>query len=99
MSIYLSDKLRLKTIGVYLHMCPGCNTEHEIDAYNDDSYYWYFNGNIEYPTFEPKVRIHVNAILVCEYELVKGMIMFKNTCLHSLANKTMELPIYKNYET
>lgn len=84
----------MRSIGVYQHMCPGCKQIHEIDAYDDDSAHWYFNGNVDYPTFEPKVRIHKDGKLVCEYDLIKGNLIFRDTCLHEFAGKTIPLPIY-----
>jgi hypothetical protein len=93
MSIYLTDKLRLVTNGVFLHWCAGCLKSHEIDVFNENHHCWTFNGNIDYPTFRPSMKIHDQELMVCHYNLVEGVVHYFGDCTHKLAGKSVALSL------
>lgn len=51
----LSTKLREAEGGVLLFHCPGCSDIHSVRI-AEGFYYW--NGNVERPTFSPSIRVH-----------------------------------------
>lgn len=93
MSIYLTDKLRLVTNGVFRHWCPGCLKVHDIEIFNENNSRWTFNGNIDYPTFRPSVKIIIDNQMVCHYNLVEGIVHYFGDSNHSLAWKSIHLPV------
>jgi len=44
-------KVKTSTSGTIEFMCPGCNTEHNINSS------WTFNGDVDKPTFNPSVLV------------------------------------------
>lgn len=93
MSIYLTDKLRLVTNGVFRHWCPGCLTTHDIEIFNENCRCRNFNGSIDYPTFRPSVKIVVENQMVCHYNLVEGVIHYFGDSKHSLDWTNILLPV------
>lgn len=98
MSFYLTNKLRLVTNGVFLHWCEGCMKNHEIDIFNENHHCWSFNGNIDYPTFRPSIKIHVKEQMVCHYNLVEGVVHYFGDCTHKLAGRSVKLPLIPSNE-
>lgn len=82
--------------GNYLHYCPGCDGLHRINTIerNQNNAAWKFNGNMEYPTFDPSINVNSNMPSVqCHYNIVDGKIKYAVDCYHELRDKTVDLPI------
>ncbi len=46
--------------GMYKHMCPACGYLHYIPVHYpfSNGNQWFFNGNLEKPTFDPIISIN-----------------------------------------
>jgi len=85
----------------YSFYCPGCKHQHSYTI-NDDGTGWYFNGNIDSPSFTPSLlnRIKVKNETTGVYDIEKerchlvitdGKIVYYSDCQHELAGKIIEL--------
>jgi hypothetical protein len=75
--------------------CPGCGMMHLLPVTGERG--WKFNGNLEWPTFEPSILSKAGRgkdlpPLICHSYVTDGKIQFLGDCSHELAGKTVELP-------
>lgn len=77
--------------GDYLHYCAGCNQLHLINTQykNSRGAQWWFNGNMELPTFTPSINMDWK---VCHYIITDGKVQFCSDSTHELSGHTVELP-------
>lgn len=75
----------------YQFYCPGCKCYHSFDVRIDGGRpTWYFNGDMEKPTFTPSL---LYPDRVCHLYLTNGVIHYLPDCTHALAGKSIELEI------
>lgn len=98
----LSTKLH-SVQGGFSHWCPGCERMHII--YTDKPHGWDFNNNLDYPTFNPSVRVSYNGpdadtyrkdgrrapSAVCHYFLHEGLLKYCSDSTHRLKGQTIPL--------
>ncbi|AMO40492.1 hypothetical protein BE1S18E01_14680 [Acinetobacter sp. BEC1-S18-ESBL-01] len=79
--------------GMYKHMCPACGYLHYIPVHYpfSNGNQWFFNGNLEKPTFDPIISINE----YCNYFIKDGFIEYSVNCRHHLAACKVELPELK----
>ena len=84
--------------GLYLFYCPGCDCDHGVwvDFPNPTTGgRWTFNGNVEWPTFNPSLLISWNLEKdykrICHSVIKDGVIEYLNDCTHALAGKRVEM--------
>jgi hypothetical protein len=92
----LSDKLHVRESDnqhLYLFWCIGCERVHGLPSRKnpDDGVRpnWYFNGNIENPTFTPSL-LHPHKP-VCHLFIEEGQIRYLDDCDHKLAGQTVSM--------
>lgn len=95
----VSDHLRKSTYG-YTHWCPGCGCCHHIavDEPNAQGASWYFDRNLNKPTFSPSVYFRYldqqgMPIGICHYHLIAGQLSFHDDCTHGYVGQIIELPV------
>ena len=83
--------------GEFHFWCPGCEMMHVV--YTDKTTKgpcWVFNGNMEFPTFNPSIRVqwHKNGVgdQLCHSFVKDGKIQFLGDCTHSLKGQTVKIP-------
>lgn len=82
----------------YLFVCPGCRISHVFETPK-----WAFNGDLVQPTIRASYLTYENPGLRkasndryghrCHSFVTEGNIEFLNDCTHSLAGKTIPLPL------
>ncbi len=85
----------------HAHWCPACAERHDIacDKPQVNGARWTYDGNEDKPSFEPSINIKVGpekkggTVEICHYFLRKGQIEFLADCTHSMAGKTVDLPV------
>lgn len=101
----LSPVLRdLENNGLMFY-CPGCKCNHVIYHGKGEGQRWDWNGDVNYPTFHPSIKVTYPANpdadeefkewrkeRLCHSFVTNGMIMFLADCTHELANQTVPLP-------
>ena len=86
-------------LGYLLH-CPGCEVTHLIHTRepNAKGARWEFNGNMGAPTFAPSLLVEWpgagGSKKRCHSFIRDGRIEFLNDSTHSLAGKTVMVPIW-----
>jgi hypothetical protein len=82
----------------YYFECPGCGLAHApyIKPHkNSVGASWYFNGDIEKPTFSPsimsKVEYTEGKVSICHLYITSGKIHFLEDSTHTLAGKVIDL--------
>jgi hypothetical protein len=86
-------KLRRERDGL-AHYCPGCETLHYIAVDDADGCNWYFDGDMEAPTFAPAVK-HVQPGKdqgICHYHIQNGVITFGTDSTHKYSGQSTPLP-------
>lgn len=96
--------------GRFLFECPGCNHPHlyfvKSPHWLKDSQGWFFNGDIENPTFTPSLLNRwgkhadpnyiesgfENESGICHLFVTNGMIEYCGDCTHELSGQTIPLP-------
>lgn len=77
----------------YLMFCPACETHHFFRVPG-----WYFNGDMEAPTFSPSIIVRGGPALddgsdrVCHSFVRNGKIEYLADCTHAMAGQTVEIP-------
>lgn len=83
----------------WIFYCPGCCTNHLYIT--DGTRGWTFNGDPDWPTFNPSLLHHevehmVNGKVVkrprCHVFVVGGKIVYQQDCGHGLAGQVIEVP-------
>jgi hypothetical protein len=79
----------------YMIFCPACKCGHLFDKR------WWFNGNLEKPTFKESMLVCGGAQNVtCHSYVTDGMIQFLPDSTHALAGQTVELkPLHEEEES
>ncbi|MFZ6655652.1 DUF6527 family protein [Undibacterium sp. TJN19] len=77
--------------------CPGCMMVHALNVTDDAKPRWYWNGNVDKPTFSPSVLVRYTwgnppQDKVCHSYVTDGRIQFLTDCTHELAGQTVDLP-------
>jgi hypothetical protein len=78
----LSKYLRFADGNRLIFFCPGCNAPHGLTYGSGSGDRWYWNGDIENPTFEPSILIQHNEYgprkepLICHSKISDGIIQF-----------------------
>lgn len=78
------------------YFCPGCDEVHVISIGPNEPKWW-FDGNIEAPTFSPSVRVsakYPDGGRVCHHFVRHGQIEFLGDCTHAFRGKTVPLPLW-----
>jgi len=83
------------TIVGYVFHCPGC--EHGHIYYTSGPVTWFFNGDLERPTFTPSLlntcENHPDPKQRrCHLHVTNGEIVFCTDCSHAYAGKTVPMP-------
>lgn len=95
--------LKKKTVDYYMFYCPGCKHEHTYAVCFNGSE-WYFNGNMENPSFTPsllnveyglnektgKMDINIEKSR-CHLFVTDGKIVYCGDCTHELSGQTVDL--------
>lgn len=84
----------------YVFWCPGCEQSHAVPTKGyPRNIFWDWNGSMEYPTFNPSIRVrqpyhdgNKEIMKICHSFVKDGKIMFLIDSTHELAGKTVELP-------
>lgn len=71
----------------YSFYCPACKTLHSFNTYGD-SPLWWFDGNLEKPSFSPSLRMLPSG---CHLYVTGGQIIYCNDCPHEFKNKTIDM--------
>lgn len=84
--------------GELAHWCPACNMLHliNINKRNSNGSIWTWNKDVNKPTFSPSVN--VNGKYRCHYFIRSGMIEYCIDSTHSLAGKTINIPVINENE-
>jgi len=102
-------KLKRISEDTFKFHCPACGKEHVIKAGAKYSppYVWYFNGDINKPTFSPTVMARWGKYAdpdwkepaepgnwsgKCHFEIRDGKITFLKDSTHSMAEQTIDMP-------
>lgn len=88
------------TPGDYVFFCVGCGYHHNLNTkrLNDDGIMWRFNGDLRQPTFVPAVDITIpykDTYERCHFNIVAGIIHYREDCTHEFAGCKMYLPQIK----
>jgi len=80
-----------KTVG-YAFWCPGCEEIHTFNtvARHHNAPVWWFNGNLEFPTFTPSLIYRGDRL--CHVFVTDGKIQFLADCWHRLRGQTVPIP-------
>lgn len=97
------SKVKIHKAGVYEIHCPGCDHLHNVftNAYKEPGPKWYFNGDMDKPTFSPSLLNRRDPGeggvfgYVCHSFIKNGRIEFFHDSTHALKGKTVELPEIK----
>jgi hypothetical protein len=84
-------KAKRATDSTILIECPGCKSDHGIDAR------WTFNNDFNKPTFVPSLHVHYKLIkgeYCCHSFVTDGKIQFLSDTTHWLSGQTVDLPDY-----
>jgi hypothetical protein len=104
----VSNVLRSVNYG-FAHWCPGCGEMHYITVSRPSANgaIWWFNGNVDKPTFSPSIHIKTGPypdndsalgskpmghIDICHYFLREGVLEFLPDCTHDLKGRSIPLP-------
>ena len=109
----LNNKFRLGDGNYYFHYCPGCDSVHGFpvrlndDPTPPDGTKWFFNGDLNNPTFAPSIRITSTKpsiqgnpdsppveFTMCHYNITNGNIVYQNDCAHPLKGMTIPVPYF-----
>jgi hypothetical protein len=84
--------MKLKRVeGGYAFDCPGCEGIHVFyDFMADGSKGWWFNGDMEKPTFTPSLR-NTRPGFCCHLNLTDGKFQFHTDCTHANKGKWMDM--------
>lgn len=96
-------KFLRRTSDGYAHWCPGCESVHVYSVPR-----WTFNDNLDLPSFTPSMLLFVTLTeddqgqklpkpirrSICHYVITNGKILFCADCEHTLAGKTVGLPVW-----
>lgn len=75
----------------YMIQCPACGNGHLFYTSN-----WSFDGDVEYPTFNPSMLVHANKTgdqKRCHSFVREGKIQYLNDCGHDMKGQTVDLPV------
>ncbi|MEO6304605.1 MAG: DUF6527 family protein [Bacteroidia bacterium] len=73
--------------------CPGCKTHHCFTTKHLTFNPWFFNGDLENPTFTPSMLVNGDyPESRCHSFVTNGKIQFLSDCFHELKNQTVDLP-------
>lgn len=81
--------------------CKMCGT-HYIPKSSDENKTWYFNGNVNCPTFVPSIKEITNdpthphyqpraLTSICHFTITNGTMQYHGDCTHEMANTSEEL--------
>ena len=86
----ISKKLYAINDDLFVHWCPACDVFHPlfINTPSPTGYMWIWDGNKEFPTFTPSIRVNN----YCHYNIKKGMLEFLPDSLHLLRGQTVSMP-------
>ena len=95
-----------KHVAAWFVYCPACRRSHRFIVENeaDPDHVWQFDGNEEYPTFNPSLLVESGPMQpgdpnhICHSYLKKGVWEFLSNCTHDMAaNKTHMVDFPVNY--
>lgn len=83
---------------LFAFFCPGCGYDHSFHVGGEAQHRvgrWAWNGSYDKPTFHPSLLCNQDMPEARCHSWVKdGKIQFLQDSHHSLANKTVDLPLY-----
>ena len=75
----------------YWFFCPGCHCSHPVHIRGNNK--WWFNGNIESPSFMPSLRVIADGYHIgCHSVITDGMINYCSDSDHMLAGQSVAMP-------
>lgn len=88
--------------GNVLFNCPGCGHLHSVSTVtpNGMGAKWDWNNDTLRPTFKPSILAKSNYTSIdrmddtCHSFVTDGRIQFLDDCTHSLAGRTVDLPLW-----
>lgn len=82
--------------GMFLFMCPGCKSAHQIKTAEGDKPRWTFNGDMVKPTIRASILVHKHdgGQPRCHSFVTDGNIQFLGDCTHDLNGQTVSLPVW-----
>jgi hypothetical protein len=82
--------------GLYMVLCPGCKTHHQIHTRNKNGPNWSFNGDMVKPTFSPSLLVkwswgEEKTEHVCHSFIRDGVWQFLGDCTHDLKGQNVPM--------
>lgn len=81
-------------------ICPGCNSQHEVNVGPDKQPAWDWNGSYDKPTFQPSVKVEgysyeTESDYVCHFFVTEGKVRFLKDSTHEMAGQEVDLPFLR----
>jgi len=73
--------------------CPGCGQSHQVFTKDGgfDSTAWWFNGDIEKPSFKPSLKVSYGKKEICHFFINRGVLQFCTDSTHTQAGKKIPM--------